>query len=233
MSITVLAVEDEPISRERLEKLLLARTDLEIIGVFGAADDVLLQLNKSVVPDILITDIALPGLSGMELAKAFGDYAIKPQVIFVTAFSEHAVQAFDIEALDYVLKPYSKNRLYQAIDKAKRQCNNNKVGDKCDRFMVTHLGRSRFILFKEIIAVQIDDKTLTLFTHDEQHQLDMPLKDALAILPQPPFRQINRSIGVNMDHVSEMHDLFNGAAEMHMKNGLVFSVSRRYRRRFS
>lgn len=115
--IRILLVDDEPLAIERLQILCAALPQAAIIGCAYAADTALAMID-ALVPDLLLLDIAMPGMSGIELAALLEARAVRPQIVFVTAFDAFAVAAFDVAAVDYLLKPIDPDRLRRAIDRA-------------------------------------------------------------------------------------------------------------------
>ena len=118
-SITVLVADDEPLARQSLSDLVCAHPGLELIGACGDGDAAR-ALIESARPDLLLLDIEMPGLDGLELTKQLPE-SRRPLVIFVTAFQEHALEAFDLKATDYLLKPFSDERFGEAIETARRR----------------------------------------------------------------------------------------------------------------
>jgi len=120
LPLRVLVVDDEPLAVERLQ-LLLARC--EGVVVVGTANDgeAALRIAEAVAPDVVLLDIAMPGMDGIDVARALSQSSVSPVVVFATAFDNFAVAAFDIAAVDYLMKPVQLDRLQRALDRAKRQ----------------------------------------------------------------------------------------------------------------
>ncbi len=116
--LTVLVADDEPLAAERLQILIERMDGLELVGIAEDGDEAVAKANE-LKPDILLLDIAMPGLDGIEVARALGKQQDAPAVIFVTAFDQFAVAAFEVAAVDYVMKPVDQDRLVTAIDRAK------------------------------------------------------------------------------------------------------------------
>lgn len=116
--LTVLVADDEPLAAERLQILIERMDGLELVGIAEDGDEAVAKANE-LKPDILLLDIAMPGLDGIEVARALGKQQEPPAVIFVTAFDQFAVAAFEVAAVDYVMKPVDQDRLVTAIDRAR------------------------------------------------------------------------------------------------------------------
>jgi DNA-binding LytR/AlgR family response regulator len=119
MSLTVFIIDDEGPVRRELKHLLGRIEDVAIVGEAASGTAALPEV-RALLPDLVFLDIQMPGLSGLELSYLFGDLPKKPLLVFVTAYEEHAVKAFELDALDYILKPFTLDRLRRAVDKAKR-----------------------------------------------------------------------------------------------------------------
>ena len=121
--LTVLVADDEPLAAERLQILIERLDGLDLVGIAEDGDEAVAKASE-LKPDILLLDIAMPGLDGIEVARALGKQQDAPAVIFVTAFDQFAVAAFEVAAVDYVMKPVDQDRLVTAIDRAKAAIEN-------------------------------------------------------------------------------------------------------------
>lgn len=227
--VTTLCADDEPLSLDRLKRLLSARSDLKLCAACPNAEAVFKAVQKH-RPHLLILDIRMPGMSGLELASTLNDLpGYNPQIIFVTAHADHAVEAFELTAVDYVLKPYHRERLDKAIDRALKWAG-TVTSQSADRFSYRHNGRIRYISFASVESIHAQGKKIVVVVNQNQIPINLSLKRALEVLPSPPFYQVSRSSIVNLDRVLEMEELFNDTAEMHMESGRRVKVSRRGRR---
>ena len=174
----------------------------------------------------------MPGANGLELATTLADGpAGGPEIVFVTAFEEHAAQAFELAAADYVLKPYSKARLYQAVDRAIERLRGRRGPlAPVDRFSVRHNDRVRYVPFSRVESVHANGKNIVIIVDGQEVPIATSLRSAAERLPQPPFWQVSRFAVVNLDYVVELEELFNDTAEMRMRSGRRVHVSRRGRR---
>ncbi|MFZ5427306.1 MAG: LytR/AlgR family response regulator transcription factor [Thermodesulfobacteriota bacterium] len=119
MSLTVYIIDDEGPVRRELRHLLGRMEDVAVVGEAASGAAAMPEV-RALLPDLVFLDIQMPGLSGLELSYLFGDMDKKPLLVFVTAYEEHAVKAFELDALDYILKPFTQARLQKSIDKARR-----------------------------------------------------------------------------------------------------------------
>lgn len=116
--LRVLVVDDEPLAIERLELLLARQTKVELVGT-ALDGETALRLAEQVKPDVLLLDISMPGMDGIEVARALGGSSVDPAIVFVTAFDNFAVAAFDVAAVDYLMKPVAEDRLARALERAR------------------------------------------------------------------------------------------------------------------
>jgi len=119
MSLTVFIIDDEGPVRRELKHLLGRIEDVAVVGEAASGTAAMPEL-RALLPDLVFLDIQMPGLSGLELSYLFGDMDKKPLLVFVTAYEEHAVKAFELDALDYILKPFTLGRLQKTVEKARR-----------------------------------------------------------------------------------------------------------------
>ena len=232
--ITTVCADDEPLSLDRLTRLLAGRSELDLRASCRNASEVVDALTEY-HPELIVLDIKMPGLSGIELASHLRDASDDgPSVIFVTAHSEPAVQAFDLCAVDYVLKPYSRQRLDKAIDRfLAERCQLQLQGEKAnvDRFVFRDQGRVRLIPFNAVESVRSNGKRVIVDLHSGKSvDIALSMKEARRKLPAPPFYRVSRFAIVNLDHMIEMEELFNDTAQMRLRSGRDVAVSRRGRR---
>ena len=158
----VLIVDDEPLARVRLRRMLEKFSDVQVVGEAGDSVEARERI-RDLNPDLVLSDIRMPGEDGLGLARG-----IETPVIFTTAYAEHAVPAFEVEALDYLLKPIARDRLEAAVKRARERIRDVRV-----RVKVGH--RIRWFLAADICRFHASDK-YTLFSHDgEEHVLDESL----------------------------------------------------------
>lgn len=200
--LRVILVDDEPLARRGLRQLLAAHGEIEIVaeaaGVAAAR-----QLIAKEKPDAVFLDIRMPGADGFSL---FGSAGVVPKVVFVTAYSEHAARAFDVEAVDYLLKPVRPARLAAAIRRLERAC---KGGDSAgaayqasDRLCLRTPQRTVVVPLRSVAALVADGDFTKFFIRGEKPLLIChPLGSYEKVLPRPPFRRLDRSLVVNLELV--------------------------------
>jgi two-component system, LytTR family, response regulator AlgR len=182
--MNVLIVDDEQLARQRLRKLLSATSEHQIIGEAETGEDALRKTQAS-RPDVVLMDIRMPGMDGIEAASYINRMDKPPAIIFTTAFSDHALHAFETHAIDYLLKPIKQSRLEAALDAAKRM-NKAQLSQLRDRdndtdktrrkICVKSRGALELIPLEEIIYFKADQKYVTLRTAEQEYLIEEPLK---------------------------------------------------------
>jgi two-component system response regulator AlgR len=180
--MNVLIVDDEHLARLRLRKMLSATSEHQIIGEAETGEDALRKTLAS-NPDIVLMDIRMPGMDGIEAASYINRMSKPPAIIFTTAFSDHALNAFETHAIDYLLKPIKQSRLEAALDAAKRinnaqlcQLREDESGSTRQKICVKSRGSLELIPIEEIIYFKADQKYVTLRTADQEYLIEESLK---------------------------------------------------------
>ncbi len=193
--LSVLVVDDEPLAAERLCALLAELPDCVVAGVAGNAEQAW-QLTQRLAPDVLLLDIAMPGESGLALAKRLGALPNPPAVVFCTAFGQHALQAFEAQAVDYLLKPVRRERLVESLARVRRLSSSN-AGSVSDAFVAATVGGViRRIPLADIRYLHADDKYTIAHHQGGEHVLDRTLKELEQQFPAQLVR-IHRNCLVN------------------------------------
>jgi two-component system LytT family response regulator len=252
--LRVLAVEDEELARERLARLVADQDGFELAGACGNCDEALAFLADGRV-DILLLDIQMPGISGMEFSErlaAQGDAA--PVVVFITAFKRYALEAFKVHAADYLLKPFDRERLEEALGAARERLRGRDAitlaekiqavvgepeagratadskGAEAGRFVVRENGRFLIVRNEQVDWVEADGRDCVLHCGNRNHRVDGPLADLAARLcAGARFVQVSRSSLINIDSIAELQEMFKGDLVAVMKSGQEVPVSRRFR----
>ncbi len=245
--IRVLVVDDEPLARSGLDALCSDDTDLEVIGDCSdgkAAVEAIRRLE----PDLLLLDIQMPEMDGFEVLRAIGPERM-PQVIFITAFDEYAVKAFEVNALDYLLKPFDDDRFFVAIDRAKKAIRNPDLdelsrrliglldatseqltGDRyLTRLAVKDLGRVYFVRTDEISWIQAANYYVKIHVGDRVHLLRESMTSLESRLDPARFFRVSRSAIVNLDRVRELQPFSRGSQIVILDNGARIKLSRNRR----
>lgn len=180
--MNVLIVDDEQLARQRLRKMLSAASGYQIIGEAETGEDALRKTQAS-HPDVILMDIRMPGMDGIEAASYISRMDKPPAIIFTTAFSDHALNAFEAHAIDYLLKPIKQSRLEAALDAAKRmnkaqlsQLLEDEYDNTRQNICVKNRGTLELIPIEEIVYFKADQKYVTLRTADQEHLIEESLK---------------------------------------------------------
>ncbi len=242
MNLTALIVDDEPLARERLRTLLAIEPDLEILGECTNGREAVAAVKKQ-RPDLLFLDIQMPELDGFQTLAQIA--APLPAVIFVTAFDEHAVKAFEIHALDYLLKPFKPARLKSAVARARTQFASKKSSgdDASQRILALLAERAAKPEYLARIAVRDRDKVhfvkttaidwieasgnyLVLHAGKENHVLRETLTSLESQLSPKDFFRINRSALVNVDRIHHVEPAFNDEHVVILADGTKLTLTR-------
>jgi len=180
--MNVLIVDDEQLARQRLRKMLSSNNGYQIIGEAETGEDAL-RKTQATQPDVVLMDIRMPGMDGIEAASYINRMDKPPAIIFTTAYSDHALHAFETHAIDYLLKPIKQSRLEAALDAAKRmnkaqlsQLRNDETNCSRKKICVKSRGALELIPVEEIIYFKADQKYVTLRTADQEYLIEESLK---------------------------------------------------------
>jgi two-component system response regulator AlgR len=181
MALKVLIVDDEALARSRLRALLAECTEprTDVVGEASNAVQAMEQIQRTQC-DLVMLDIHMPGVDGIALANTLREMARPPAVIFVTAYAEHAVHAFELEAIDYLTKPVRRERLQQALQKAQRlltASEGNGDGGLPESLIIQERGRSERVALTDVIYLKAELKYITVRTADKEHIYDGALSD--------------------------------------------------------
>jgi two-component system response regulator LytT len=256
MSLSAVIVDDEQLSRDELVYLLKSVGDVDVVAQ-GANGLDAVNLIKEHTPDLAFLDVQMPGLDGFGVIKRLIDKKIPlPQVVFATAFDQYAVKAFEVNAVDYLLKPFDKKRVTQAVQKAKQRVASKAAGtDKIatlidmlearqaelstktpqtSKVLVKANGRLFLVDQKEICYASIEDGVISVVTPTMEGQSNCrTLEELLESLDQNLFWRAHRSYLVNINRIKEVVPWFKSSYQLRMgdKNGTEVPVSRAQTRR--
>lgn len=240
----VLIADDEPLARERLRMLLTSETWLELVGECEDGTQAVKAIHD-LKPDLVFLDVQMPGATGFDVIEAVGP-ARMPPVVFVTAYDQHALRAFDVRALDYLLKPFDRERFRQALDRARQQMQRSSDGElerrllalvhdlrespqRVDRFVVKSGGRVYFVRADEIDWIEAAGNYVKLHVGGEAHLLRETMTAIEAQLNPDVFFRIHRCHIVNIERVQELQPWFNGEYVVCLRTGARLTLSRGYR----
>jgi two-component system, LytTR family, response regulator len=234
VKLEILIVDDTPLSRQRTRRYLAGEPDADIVGECGDAESAL-EAIRTLKPNLLLLDVQMPGMTGLALLERL-EPARRPAVIFITAFDGFAVQAFAVEAVDYLLKPFDRPRLTQALAKARAFLDRHGVtaerppsGPYLDRIAVKSVGRTVFVSTAAIDWIETAGNYLTLHAGAETQLVRETMSQLEAKLDPRQFVRIHRSTIVRIDAVREITPLFNGDQSVILTDGAKVILSRSYR----
>jgi two-component system LytT family response regulator len=242
--IRTLIVEDEPHARDKLRELLQGEPDLQLVGECGDGLQALRAIG-ALQPDLVFLDIQMPGLNGIELVESLGRTGA-PRIVVTTAYSDHAVWAFEIEAVDYLLKPYDKPRFRLALQRVRSALGRCAADDtkpepqpaptpsgaverRGDMLKMKVGSRIKFISMGKIRYIQADGDYIRVNTVDEEFLVRERIKDVVSQLDADSFLRVHRSVLLNIDYIREMKPWQHGDYEFTMRDGAVFHSSASYR----
>jgi len=245
--LRVLIVDDEPLARRRLRRLLANESNVEIVAECSSAREAA-SVIAAERPNLLLLDIQMPQEDGFSLLHSLPD-DIRPPVIFVTAFDQYAVEAFQVHALDYVLKPIDADRLHEAVERARARVGDSGVeeidrrlralldeltprGNHLERILVRNPGRISFVNADEIHWIGAEGNYVRLHLANERHLVRQKIGTMEERLDPRRFLRIHRSAIVNLDRVKELHRLPGGDYAVLLDTGQRLTMSRSYKDRF-
>ena len=235
--IRTLLIDDEQPARERLRQLLAVHDDVEVVG---EAEDGVEAAEKiaQLTPDLVLLDIQMPGASGLDVAASLGKP--RPAVIFCTAFDQYAVDAFELSATDYLLKPVNRARLAAALDRVRSAYAKAPAGRDREleelarakglaptRFLARRGARFKVVPVHEVVAFTSVDGVTHLLTATEQLSMQPTLVSLAHRLDPSAFLQVSRTAIVRLDAVKEAKPFSDGTGEILLSNGHTMVVARR------
>lgn len=244
--IRTLVVDDEPLARERTRKLLEKAKDIEVLGECSNGSDAVESIGN-LQPDLVLLDVQMPELDGFGVLERLRGRKL-PAIIFVTAHDKFALRAFDVHALDYLLKPFDAERFNQALDRARERLRtpegddlNQRISElladlkgpakTLDRLAVKTGGKVLLLRTEDIDWVEAADNYVNLHIGSESHLHRETMSALESRLPVEKFMRISRSTIVNVERIKELQPLFHGEYSVILRNGARLTLSRSYRDR--
>jgi len=216
--VRTLIVDDERLARQKIRTFLEGRADVTVVGEAGNVEDAIAAIERE-KPDLVLLDIQMPGGDGFDVLRAR-----PPAVIFVTAHDEHAVRAFEVAAVDYLLKPFDRKRFDQAIDRAIR----NKPRDlHASFFTVRKRDRTIFVPVKDVDWIEAEGKYVRIHVREQSYLVRDAIAAVARRLDEKLFVRIHRCTIVNFRRVAEIRD----DATVVLRDGKELVMSRRFRAR--
>jgi two-component system LytT family response regulator len=242
--IKTLIVDDEPLARERLATLLAGEPDIELAGQCRDGEEAVTAIHDH-APDLVFLDVQMPQMNGFQVIESIGSDKM-PLVIFVTAYDQHALRAFQVRALDYLLKPFDRERFTEALQRARKQIERDETGDigrrllalvkdmrkdqpRSDRLVVKSSGRLFFLRAEEIDWIEAAGNYVRLHVGTTSHLLRDTMNSIEGRLDPEKFFRIHRSHIVNMERIQELQPWLNGEYAVLLRTGTRLTLSRGYR----
>lgn len=241
MKIKTLIVDDEPLARQRVRLLLGEEPDVQVIGEGGDGFEAVERI-QATRPDLLFLDVQMPDLDGFEVLRRVPP-ALLPVVIFTTAYDQHALRAFEVNALDYLLKPFKPARFKEAVQRARDLIANRRAGvaargvldllgqtpapsGQLTRLAVKTPGKVTFVELDRIQAIEAAGKYAVVKVGKENHALRESMSSLESHLPPRRFLRISRSVIVNIDEIQELQPMFKGENLVVLKSGKSYPTTR-------
>jgi two-component system LytT family response regulator len=243
--IRTLVVDDEPVARARLLSLLHAETDVEVVGECATGSEALSAIQEK-SPAVVFLDIQMPQINGVELARSFEGG--KPAVVFVTAYDEYALRAFEVHAVDYLLKPFSAERFRSALTHVRHQLLQRQVTasdrspdppagqrpaapwpERHHRLVVKSSGRIHFVRIQDIDWCEAAGNYVCLHVGPQTHLVRGTMSHIESQLGAGQFVRVHRSTIVNVDRIQELRSSFNGEYVIALHDQTRLTLSRGYR----
>jgi two-component system LytT family response regulator len=246
--IRALIVDDEPLAREGIHMRLKREPDVEVIGECGNGREAVTVILRD-VPDLVFLDIQMPGLDGFGVIDTVGVRQM-PHVIFVTAYDEHALRAFEVSALDYLLKPVDGERFFEALERARNRIrgeNLEAIGAQLRKMMAALKGERKYLERLSIksagksggrvVFIDVDDidwiaaadNYVRVHAGRESHLLHATMNNLENRLDPDKFLRVHRSAIVNVRRIKELHPMFHGEYQIILKDGAQLTSGRGYR----
>lgn len=241
--LRTLIIDDEPLARERVRSLLAKETDFEIIAEYGNGAEAIAGIVQH-APDVVLIDIQMPGCDGLQVIKAIPPQR-RPAVLFITAHERFAVDAFAIQAVDYLLKPFDRERLSTALQRAAEFVRNRRAGAsppgevspadsstlprRAERFAVKADGKVVFVRTEDIHWIEAADNYVVLHLADRRLMLRETLSSLESRLGTTGFARVSRSAIVHLDQVKELQPTFHGDYMVVLRDGTKLPLSRSLR----
>jgi two-component system, LytTR family, response regulator len=221
-------VDDEPLARSNLSVLARRDPEIEIVGECGSGAQALNEI-RSVKPDLVFLDVQMPECDGFDVLELLGK-DLPPAVIFVTAYDQYALRAFEAGALDYLLKPFDNARFELAVRRAKTKIGLGSAPRKLERVAIKSAGQVSFVKVSEIDWIEAADYYACLHVGSKSHLLRRSMSELEEDLDPGLFCRVHRSGIVNLERVRGLKLSEDGDYEVLLDNGASVRLSRRYRK---
>jgi two-component system LytT family response regulator len=241
-TIRTCIIDDEPLARERIRTLLSQEPDVEVVGESGDGGEAVDTIRRT-RPDLVFLDVQMPVMDGFGVLQTLAT-DVPPAVVFCTAYDQYALQAFDVHALDYLLKPFNGRRFKKAMDRARlelmKEGASPAMNEKLlslletlrnekktpERLVLKSSGRVSFLKVDEIDWIEAEGNYVRLHTGNVSHLLRETMKGIEAKLDPERYIRIHRSTIVNTDRIKELQPLFHGEYAVILRDGTRLTASR-------
>ena len=242
MTLRVLLADDEAPARRKLARFLEDHADVELVGQAANGIDAV-DLIAMTQPDVVFLDIHMPDLDGLGVAEAMLARERPPRIVFVTAHDRYAVKAFEVSALDYLLKPYDRDRFERALERTRRALETEPAAGSgladmlaavrkeeryARRLLVSNDGRSSFVPVGEIRRLESDGNNVVVHCRSASFSLRSTLESLEARLDPEQFARVHRTHLINIDDIAEVNPWFHGDYKIKLRDGSELTWSRRY-----
>jgi len=241
MNIRALIVDDEPLARKRIKSLLADQKDITVVAECGTGREAITLIQQR-SPDLLFLNIQMPEIDGFEVLQSIPEQKM-PAIIFTTAYDQHALRAFEVHALDYLLKPFKQERFREAVERARTQLTRSAVLEVSpglatlieklrsaqaylNRFMIKSSDRVVFVKSTDVDWIESASNYVLLHVGDKTHILRETMRDLANKLCPKTFQRISRSVIVNLERVKELQPMGKGQYIIILVNGKQLTMSR-------
>ena len=245
MSIRALIVDDEPLARTGVRQLAEPLEDVTIVGEAADGSEAVQEIKRQ-EPDLVFLDVQMPEMSGLEVVREVGVEAM-PLTIFVTAYDQYALEAFEAHALDYLLKPIEEARFEEALERARQQLRRVEADtlnrqlrgvlreyadedqeDGIERFTVRSRDRIYFVDAEDVQWIESEGDYVALHDGEDAHLVRKTMKKLEEQLDSAQFLRVHRSYIVNVEYIDELRPLDHGTYQLRMASGTPLKTSRGY-----
>jgi len=241
MTLRVLIVDDESVARRRIRRLLTAEPDVTVVGESADGASALTAIAKS-KPDLAFLDVQMPELDGFGVVRSLPPSEL-PAIVFVTAYDRYALRAFDVQAIDYLLKPFTRERFRTALTRARERLQERARDDRLTR-LIDHLGASqhyparvavrtgdRFVVinWNDVDWIEAADNYVTLHVGAREYLVRDTLASVERQLDPERFTRIHRSAIVQLDRIVELHPATHGDVDVVLRDGARLTLTRTWR----
>ena len=242
--IRTVVVDDEPLACKRLEKLLKEDNEIDLLKLCANGEEAI-EVISSDEPDLVFLDIQMPEINGFEVLQQIDEDKV-PLIIFVTAYDEYALKAFEVHALDYLMKPFKKERFYESLERAKKVLQHDNraqihgkienllaylddSGGPLTRILVKSSGRYFFLKAEDIDWIESSGNYVRIHSGGKNYLIRETMKNMEKKLDSDTFFRIHRSTIINVEKVKELEQWFHGDYQVIMYDDQKLTMSRNYK----